>query len=146
MSSFDKVYQKQLASILNDYLSDALNDDNYTPDELAAAIRDSISEWVEYHRVQMEKAQKVVELLQVDKPKPKPDNQKVWNYFEDRWGDHIKAPDSDPGYVSGFGINDVHDPIVTFSDNSYMDALNWKPDDDTIKSDVKFKFDNYYDK
>jgi hypothetical protein len=49
--------------MLSDFVTDALNDEKHSPEEIVDAIRSSISEWVEYHRVQGEKAERVLELL-----------------------------------------------------------------------------------
>ena len=57
-----------ILDMLADFVTDALNDDKHTPEEIVDAIRGSVSEWVEYHRVQGQKAEKVLELLQGYKP------------------------------------------------------------------------------
>ena len=49
--------------MLSDFVTDALNDEKHSPEEIVDAIRSSISEWVEYHRVQGQKAERVLELL-----------------------------------------------------------------------------------
>ena len=52
-----------ILDMLSDFVTDALNDEKHSPEEIVEAIRGSISEWVEYHRVQGQKAEKVLELL-----------------------------------------------------------------------------------
>ena len=54
--------------MLSDFVTDALNDEKHSPEEIVEAIRGSISEWVEYHRVQGQKAERVLELLHGYKP------------------------------------------------------------------------------
>ena len=44
-------------------ITDALSEESITAQDLASAIREEINEWVKYHRVQMEKAEKVLGLL-----------------------------------------------------------------------------------
>ncbi len=52
-----------ILNMLSDFVTDALNDENHSPEEIVDAIRSSINEWVEYHRVQGQKAERVLELL-----------------------------------------------------------------------------------
>jgi len=52
-----------ILDMLSDFVTDALNDEKHSPEEIVDAIRSSISEWVEYHRVQGQKAERVLELL-----------------------------------------------------------------------------------
>ena len=59
----DNSYASHLKSILSDYLADSLSDDTLTAQDIAAAIRDGIDEWAQYHRTQLEKAEKVLTLL-----------------------------------------------------------------------------------
>jgi hypothetical protein len=44
-------------------ITDALSEESITAQDLASAIREEISESVKYHRTQMEKAEKVLGLL-----------------------------------------------------------------------------------
>lgn len=52
-----------ILDMLSDFVTDALNDEKHSPEEIVDAIRSSINEWIEYHRVQGQKAEKVLELL-----------------------------------------------------------------------------------
>ena len=49
--------------MIKDIITDALSDDSLTAEDIASVIRDELNEWVKYHRVQMEKAEKVLGLL-----------------------------------------------------------------------------------
>lgn len=49
--------------VIKDAISDALGDESASAQEIANVIRDELKEWIEYHRLQMEKAEKILELL-----------------------------------------------------------------------------------
>lgn len=55
--------QNPLTSLISDYISDSLANDGVTARELAESIKAELREWAVYHRVQMEKAERVLELL-----------------------------------------------------------------------------------
>lgn len=52
-----------ILDMLSDFVTDALNDEKHSPEEVVDAIRGTISEWAEYHSVQGKKAERVLELL-----------------------------------------------------------------------------------
>lgn len=49
--------------MIKDFISDALSNESVTAQDIASVIRDELNEWIKYHRLQMEKAEKVLGLL-----------------------------------------------------------------------------------
>ena len=49
--------------MIRDFITDALSDDSASAQDIANAIRNELTEWAEYHRAQLAKAEKVLGLL-----------------------------------------------------------------------------------
>ena len=50
-------------NMIKDIITDALSDESLSAEDIASVIRDELNEWVKYHRTQMNKAEKVLGLL-----------------------------------------------------------------------------------
>lgn len=74
-------YTRQILESLRDFIGDALSDDDLSPQNIVEAIRDELTDLLNYHQVAAGKAQKVLNLLGVDEDKAAEQLSNEWNRF-----------------------------------------------------------------
>ena len=117
-------YTRQVLESLRDFIGDALSDDDITPQNIVEAIKDEITELLNYHQVAAGKAQKVLNLLGIDEDKEAEELSNEWNRFR-KMDSYEDAQD-----IITFGSNQSD---YFKLDSDFLNRLNdTKWNDDTI--------------
>lgn len=114
---------KQTLLSLRDFISDALSDPDISPDDIATAIRDELTDLIDYHRTAQIQAEKTLDLLSLDKETKE---------FNDDFNAWLKEP-----YFQDEKINRDFD-------NWFKDDVIEKIQDDLTYGNYEFKLNSDY--